>query len=228
MLPARGVLRDPNKLRRRRGARRLLLAVIGVFALGAVSAASARESALSPFLVAQKSISAPAGFAGVCAMYPWACAGRVRVGTPAVRGTANLLRVADQINSRINRTVPQITDRAQFRREEYWSLPTMRGGDCEDFALLKMKTLMQAGVPANRLMIATAFLPDRTRHAVLVLRTDHGDFVLDNLERRILPWEDTGLTFLRMQNPDRPASWDAVFAGGMIKSPRIATGSVTR
>ena len=51
---------------------------------------------------------------------------------------------------------------------------------------------------------------------MLVMRTDDGDFVLDNLTSRILPWQATGYTFLRIQNPARPSQWSAVLAGGVL------------
>ena len=51
---------------------------------------------------------------------------------------------------------------------------------------------------------------------MLVVRTDTGDFVLDNLTDRVLDWRKTGYTFLRMQNPQAPNRWSAVLAGGVL------------
>ena len=53
-------------------------------------------------------------------------------------------------------------------------------------------------------------------HAVLVVRTHKGDVVLDNMTSRILPWKRTGYAFLKMQNPEQPAKWDAIWAGGVL------------
>lgn len=55
---------------------------------------------------------------------------------------------------------------------------------------------------------------------MLVLRTEEGDFVLDNLNNRVKGWQETGYSFLRMQNPDAPHRWNAVFKGGMFDRAR--------
>lgn len=167
------------------------------------------------YIAPRKPIAAPQGFAGVCERYSWACA---RSGSK--RLTADFLGLADGVNRKINARVRQVSDRSQYGREEVWALPTGRGGDCEDFALLKKRELIQMGVPANRLLIATVLDRNRSPHAVLVVRTAAGDYVLDNLTNRIRGWRQTGYTFLRMQNPSSPGHWDAIFAGGIFDQAR--------
>jgi predicted transglutaminase-like cysteine proteinase len=158
----------------------------------------------------RQAMPAPHGFQDVCARYGWACARGSGIGMNA----DNMLAVAKSVNSHINRTTRQISDQKQFGAEDFWTLPTARGGDCEDFVLLKKKTLIGKGIPANRLLIATVLDRSRTPHAVLVLRTDRGDFVLDSVKSQVKRWQQTGYTFLRMQNPKAPSRWDAVLAGG--------------
>lgn len=188
----------------------------------AFAAALAGTAALSPavaggsqsYLSFTQNVDAPEGFAGVCARYTWACAQSGR-GTPSA-GAA--IAVAQRVNSSVNRTTREIADSVQYGREEYWALPTGRGGDCEDFALAKKRDLIGQGIAPERLLIATVLDRARKPHAVLVLRTDAGDFVLDNLTDRILGWRETGYTFLRMQNPDAPGRWSAILAGGILGS----------
>ena len=86
----------------------------------------------------------------------------------------------------------------------------------EDLVLLKKLRLIEAGVPASSLLMATVLDLRGARHAVLVLRTSGGDLVLDSLQDRIKHWVDTRYTFLKLQNPQSPGSWDAIFAGGRI------------
>ena len=62
----------------------------------------------------------------------------------------------------------------------------------------------------NRLLVAVVLDRKRQPHAVLVLRSDMGDFVLDNLNKRVLPWQKTGYAFLRMQDPRDPTRWVSV------------------
>lgn len=181
-----------------------------LFALqGAADTASAGAGFITPKMPA----AAPAGAQGICQKYGWAC----EFSTGQQRDAASTLRLAKSVNQKVNRAVQPISDQQQYRREEFWTLPTSRGGDCEDYVLLKKKTLLEAGVPARDLLIATVLDHNMNNHAVLIVRTTRGDFVLDNLTNRILPWEDTGYTFLRMQNPKKRGAWDAIFAGGLVQ-----------
>lgn len=189
---------------------RLVLAAIAVNATLIPSTASAGSG--GEFLVAQRAIKAPAGFNGLCDRYAWVCA------APAVAGISGKEKIAlaHQINTAVNREVRQIEDQRQYGRAEHWALPTQRGGDCEDLVLLKKKMLIEKGVPSKALLISTVLDKKLNSHAVLVLRTAGGDLVLDNLTNRILPWHETGYTFLKLQNPKALAKWDAVLAGGVI------------
>lgn len=184
------------------------------------SPANARSSH-GAFLVAQSTSTAPGGFSGVCSRYNWACANTAQ----AQMSNSALLRLAKVVNNKVNRKTRSIEDKTQFGREEYWTLPTRRGGDCEDFALLKKKTLIEHGVASKNLLIATVLDTRLRSHAVLVVRTAKGDFVLDNLNKRMLPWKKTGYTFLKLQNPKSLSNWDAILAGGIIKDRATASSS---
>ncbi len=122
----------------------------------------------------------------------------------------------------------QISDASQYRRDELWALPTRRGGDCEDFALLKKRELIRLGIPAERLLIATVLDRKYRGHAVLVVRTHRGDMVLDNLTNRVMRWERTGYTFMKMQNPARPDTWQAILAGGLLADKADKSTASTR
>jgi len=157
-------------------------------------------------------IAQPTGAGSLCESYAWACA----TGHSTRVFSDQDLTLVRRINARINRITPQIDDQRQYARPEVWALPTRRGGDCEDFALLKKRELMRAGIPAERLLIATVLDRQMRGHAVLVVRTHKGDMVLDNLSSRVLPWTETGYIFMKMQSPDRPGDWDAIIAGGPL------------
>lgn len=171
------------------------------------------------FLVGLRSIDAPAGFNGLCSKYGWVCARSSQ--TPV--GQKALMKLAKSVNSSVNRKIPQIEDQVQYGREEYWTLPTARGGDCEDLVLLKKKMLLERGVPSETLLIATVLDRELNSHAVLILRTSRGDLVLDSLENRIVPWKATGYTFLKLQDPRSLNRWQAVLAGGLIKDKPTAS-----
>lgn len=183
-------------------------AVAMCFGSMAQAAPKPRMAHLEP----RKTIPAPTGAASLCQQLSWACR---KDSAPQLHGES-VLQLARQVNRRINHRVRAIEDLRQYGQDEVWALPTSRGGDCEDFALLKKRELIKAGVRAQDLLIATALDRRRGSHAVLILRTPQGDMVLDNLTDRILRWDQTGYSFIAMQNPDRPSTWVAVLAGGIF------------
>lgn len=188
----------------------LALAIFASFALPA-NAIDARK-AQRDLMPTKAVVSAPAGASGLCAQYSWACArtGKLR---PI---DLSAIATAQKINSAANRQVRPISDQAQYATAERWSLPTGRGGDCEDYALYKKMMLIQAGFAPEQLLIAAVLDRQNRSHAVLILRTGTQDLVLDNLTGRIKSWRDTGYTFLRLQDPTQPNRWVSVFAGGIM------------
>lgn len=154
-------------------------------------------------LSATQRIAAPSGARSLCENYKWACtSARNNVDKSVPEGD-----IVKKVNRKINRSVREISDQRQYRRVEFWALPTSRGGDCEDFALIKKQQLQLRGIDPKRLLLATVFDRNRNSHAVLIYRARNGDFVLDNLTNKILNWKDTGYIFLRMQDPNEPRQW---------------------
>lgn len=48
--------------------------------------------------------------------------------------------------------------------------------------------------------------PNGEGHAVTV-RTDHGDFILDNMRNKVMLWSETEYTYLKRQSSDDPGRW---------------------
>lgn len=188
-----------------------LALVIGLTAtMPALSIDAQRASAT--LIPIRKVTAPPPGANGLCATYDWACA---KLGQSLLMGESSL-QVLRSVNAKANRAIRPVTDLQQYRIAERWALPTKRGGDCEDYALYKKQALIAAGFPPEQLLIAAVLDRKRQSHAVLVVRTGTQDLVLDNMHNRILPWNKTGYTFLRIQDPRQPNRWVSVFAGGML------------
>lgn len=168
------------------------------------------------FLPIKRAAAAPEGATALCRTYDWACAGA----TNDAPAGADVVKLAAQVNRAANAKIRPITDQKQYAVAERWTLPSQRGGDCEDYALYKKQALIKAGISPDRLLIAAVLDRKRQVHAVLILRSDLGDFVLDNMTNRVLGWNQTGYTFLRMQDPRQPSQWVATFvqAGGGLNS----------
>ncbi|MEL7429439.1 MAG: transglutaminase-like cysteine peptidase, partial [Pseudomonadota bacterium] len=113
------------------------------------------------------------------------------------------------VNSYSNNTIRPVTDFEAYQIEELWVYPTSYG-DCEDYVLMKRHMLMQRGWPASSLLITVVRQPNGDGHAVLTVRTDKADFVLDNLEDRIMPWNETPYTFLKRQASGHSGHWEKI------------------
>ena len=64
-------------------------------------------------------------------------------------------------------------------------------------------------------------------HAVLTVKTDHGDFVLDNLSDEIRPWTATGYQFYKRQAQDDPNVWLSL-GGATGSAPGTAASNCGR
>lgn len=157
-------------------------------------------------------VSAPGGASGLCATYGWACA----PGNSKKPLGVDQMEMIAKINRQANTRIHPVSDMQQYHLAEKWTLPSSRGGDCEDYALYKKKALIEAGISPDRLLMASVLDRQGGSHAVLVVRADGADLVLDNLRGAIKRWDQTGYTFLRMQDPRNPQRWVATLAGGML------------
>ena len=66
--------------------------------------------------------------------------------------------------------------------------------------------LMQAGWPREALLITVVRDKKGDGHAVLTVKTNRGEFVLDNQVGEILPWNKTGYRFVKRQSQSDPNS----------------------
>jgi len=114
--------------------------------------------------------------------------------------TSERMSELQQVNSHVNGTIAEVSDMDQYGREDVWALPTSGKGDCEDFALLKRKLLIQKGWPASALSVWVGATAGGEAHAVLVASTANGEYVLDNLTSSILAPSRTGHAFYSRQS----------------------------
>ena len=125
-----------------------------------------------------------------------------------------------RINKRVNETVRPITDLEHWGVVERWNYPEDGYGDCEDYVLLKRRMLMQAGWPRQALLITVVRDKQGDGHAVLTVRTDKGELILDNQNLDILLWTETGYRFIKRQSQRDPNVWLTV--GDQRSAPATA------
>jgi len=183
------------------------LAAFAAFTL--VFTAFAGESYAGSTLRASRAIGAPIGFPSACARYAWLCRGSG--GREMTDEEA--MPLLQKVNRQVNAGVAPAADAQTSGKPEYWSLPINNKGDCEDYALLKLKTLLGAGFASNKLALSVVIDRGGNNHVVLLARLRSGDYVLDNLAGKVKPWESTGYAFLASQDFSNRSAWQVTLAG---------------
>jgi predicted transglutaminase-like cysteine proteinase len=124
-----------------------------------------------------------------------------------------------EVNRRVNGAIAPQSDQDHWGVLDRWDIPDDGYGDCEDFQLLKRKLLAEEGLP-RRAMRMTVVIDGRgDGHAVLMIRTDRGDLILDNQRSAVLPWDRTGYTFVKREGQET-TQW--VSLGGLVSPTTTA------
>ena len=162
----------------------------------------------------------PIGWVEFCAERPLECKASTSAPRDVVlsnKAWADLTR----INKWVNDNVTPMTDLEHWGVVEKWSYPDDGYGDCEDYVLLKRRMLMEAGWPREALLITVVREKNGNGHAVLTVKTDKGEFILDNQEARILLWSETSYRYVKRQSQNDPNRWVALGD----PRPTVATAS---
>jgi predicted transglutaminase-like cysteine proteinase len=153
------------------------------------------------------STSVPYGWVDFCSRRPEECTlGRLEpVDLKLTKKTWGLL---NSVNKLANSAIEPITNLEHWgTMVDHWDYPIDGKGDCKVFALYKRKLLVERGFPRQALLMTVVRDLDGEGHAILTVKTDHGEFVLDNLTDEIRPWEATGYSFVKRQSQSDPNVW---------------------
>lgn len=147
----------------------------------------------------------PIGHYEFCKTYSAECSGHYANIGPIALTQDGWQEILD-VNYTVNTSIQPLTDQDIYGVEERWAYPRTVG-DCEDYALLKRKMLIDRGFSPSDLLMTVVLQPNGEGHAVLTVRTDHGDLILDNMRNKVLLWSDTEYTYLKRQSSDDPGRW---------------------
>ena len=112
-----------------------------------------------------------------------------------------------KVNAWVNDTIKPVTDLEHWGVVERWNYPNDGFGDCEDYVLLKRRMLVEAGWPREALLVTVVRDKKGDGHAVLTVKTNRGEFILDNQETEVLAWNKTGYRFVKRQSQTDPNMW---------------------
>jgi len=200
-------------------ARKIILAaalcIVGLLASAPSGVAS------SAFMPTLGPVRPPIGQIEFCFREPSACRPHAN-SVDRIELTEALWDELVAVNRSVNLSVRPRTDQSMYGRLEVWDYAG-RYGDCEDYALLKQRELIERGWPASVLLVTVVRRRNGNGHAVLTVLTDEGDFILDNLTTRVVPWDRTSYRFLMRQSQGSALRWVSVGTG----TPPLV-GAVTR
>ncbi len=169
----------------------------------------ASEAALpkASYAAVGASTSVPYGWVDFCGRRPEECSlGRLK--PLDVRLTKAAWGALNRINNRVNAAIEPMTNLAHWGTMlDHWDYPVDGKGDCKVYALYKRKLLIEAGFPRQALLMTVVKDLEGEGHAILTVKTDRGEFVLDNLVDDIRPWNATGYTYLKRQAQYDPNVW---------------------
>ena len=186
-----------------------VLRAVGV--LAAIGSGTIGASAGSTMVVGGLT-SQPIGHYEYCRANPDECAIRTRDTRPE-RMNDTLWNIVSRINIAVNDSLKPMSDSDIYGKDEVWALPVNGVGDCEDYVLEKQRELHKAGLSLSNLLITVVRKSDGEGHAVLTVRTDEGDYILDNLNDDVREWRETGYLFLKRQSEQNTGRWVAIRKG---------------
>jgi len=185
----------------------MIVALTLVFSQGWITPAKGQgdvEAVLprAPPLLTSSEVAEPTpAWTSFCERLPDECA--IDTAEPEVIGlTPDLWRALASVNEQVNAAIKPLSDQEHWGVVDRWDYPDDGYGDCEDIQLLKRKRLIEAGLPRRALRMTVVLDEVRAGHAVLMVRTDRGDFILDNQRRAVLAWTDTGYEFIKREGAE--------------------------
>jgi predicted transglutaminase-like cysteine proteinase len=184
-----------------------LFAAIVLIAISGPAAQAASERVM--FISLGSASRAPVGWSEFCAQNRSECDGRPMEARDVVL-TPTAWRDLVRVNNWVNGKIKPLTDLEHWGVVERWGYPDDGYGDCEDYVLLKRRMLMQAGWPRQALLITVVRDQRGDGHAVLTVKTDKGEFILDNQNEEVLLWSETSYRFVKRQSQTDPNVWVAL------------------
>jgi predicted transglutaminase-like cysteine proteinase len=155
-------------------------------------------------LVEKQATNPPFAHILFCARNPAEC--RDNNGESVVSLTPERLKELSALNRKVNRSIRGRNDNEFNLNGDLWEV-NVKSGDCEDFALTKRSKLLSMGWSSRALRIAKAHTRSGEGHAVLIVRTDRGDLVLDNRFNNIKSFDKTDLRLEMIQSEADPLVW---------------------
>jgi predicted transglutaminase-like cysteine proteinase len=113
-----------------------------------------------------------------------------------------------EVNDTVNENITPQRNLLGLAGEE-WLINPERG-DCNDYAVSKRHMLLKRGWSARALLLSEVKMASGEHHLVLVVRSENGDLVLDNMTHAIKNWNKVPYKWVRMQSASNPSIWSTI------------------
>jgi len=182
------------------------LLVMAAFLVPSKQAVALTNLPMASFAAVGSETSVPYGWIDFCRRYAGEC-NHSETAPLDVNLTPESLREIERVDKMVNKSIVPISDKDHWGVLDQWDYPSDGKGDCEDYALFKRKLLIAAGFPRQALLMTVVKDEQNEGHAILTVKTNHGEFVLDNLNDELRPWDRTGYRFVKRQSQIDENMW---------------------
>jgi predicted transglutaminase-like cysteine proteinase len=197
-------------------------AALGI--MGAVYFAIGAESLAGPDVATFASVggetSVPYGWVDFCQRYRGECQDDERI-PQDIDLTRAALRKIERVNAVVNKSVAPVSDQDHWGIVDQWDYASDGKGDCEEYALLKRRLLIEEGFPREALLVTVVKEKNGDGHAILTIKTNRGEYVLDNLTDSLRPWASAPYRFVKRQSQQNQNVWVAI--GAPTSEPRYVS-----
>ena len=151
----------------------------------------------------------PIGFVNFCARNEAECRSLDKTSETNLDLTELRWQQLIEVNAYVNAKIAPVSDMELYSQPEHWVIPE-NAGDCEDYVLLKKRYLEGLGFAVENMLITVVLDEEGEGHAVLTVKTNAGDFILDNRRDEIRRWSETRYQFIKRQSQINPRIWIAL------------------
>lgn len=193
-----------------------ILVVLGALILSFLAGTDASFAKGSTYLdhpafaaVGSSAASIPIGHAEFCRTRARECSSNTAI-VDVTKLTESRWTELLEVNAKYNDSIVPITDQDLYQVAEFWTYPNGYG-DCEDYVLAKRRALIALGWETSTLLISVVRQTSGEGHAVLMVRTDRGDLVLDNQASLVKVWNETPYRYIKRQSQDNAGKWVDIY-----------------
>lgn len=162
----------------------------------------------------------PYGWVDFCTRYLHECDNRAGPDLD-INATPKVMKLIEKTNLWVNNNIVAKADIDHWGVVDRWDYPSDGYGDCEDFVLLKRKLLIDEGLPRSALLVTVVKDERGDGHAVLTVKTNKGEFVLDNLRDEVKSWDRTPYRYVKRQSQHDQNVWISI--GAPTSAPQMVS-----